>query len=104
MIRAVITAVVIILVIVLLSQSFYTVDETKQAIILKFGEYQKTTSKSGIHAKIPFMETAKTLDKRVLLSDAPPTDYITLDKTRISIDCHPMEDHRPESFLRVFRG
>ncbi len=86
MIRAVITAVVIILVIVLLSQSFYTVDETKQAIILKFGEYQKTTSKSGIHAKIPFMETAKTLDKRVLLSDAPPTDYITLDKTRISID------------------
>lgn len=82
----VITIIVAILAIVLISQIFYTVDETKQVIILQMGEYKQTVSNPGLHAKLPFVQTAKTLEKRVITSDTLPEDYITLDKKRLSVD------------------
>ncbi|MFO8009842.1 MAG: protease modulator HflC [Dehalococcoidia bacterium] len=82
---AVIAAVAIFLLVVLF-QSFYTVDETEQVIILQMGEYKKTVDKPGLHAKLPFVQTPKSLDKRVIKSDAPSTGYLTLDKKNVEID------------------
>ena len=56
----------IILVIVILTQSLYTVDETKQVIVLQMGEYKRSVTDPGLHFKIPFVQSVKSLDKRVL--------------------------------------
>ncbi len=82
----IVVAVLVILVIIVLFNSLYTVDETKQVIILQMGEYKETVTSPGLHVKIPFIQTAKTLEDRVLMSDAPPTSYLTLDKKNLVVD------------------
>lgn len=83
---ALVVVIAVIVALILIGQILYTLDETKQVIILQFGEYKQTVNTAGIHAKIPFLQTAKTLEKRVLMSDAPPTRYLTLDKKNLVID------------------
>ncbi len=40
----------------------------------------------GLHAKVPFVQTVHRFDKRVLATDAPPAEYLTLDKKRVVVD------------------
>jgi len=84
--RPIVIIILLIVAIVLLSQSLYTVDETKQVIVLEFNEYKETVTKPGLHIKIPFVQTIKQMENRVLMSDAPPTGYLTLDKKNLIID------------------
>ena len=75
-----------ILALILVTQTVYTIQETKQVIILQMGEYKQTITSPGLHMKIPFIQSVKTLEKRVLMSDAPPTSYLTLDKKNLIVD------------------
>ncbi|MDY6911209.1 MAG: protease modulator HflC [Chloroflexota bacterium] len=82
----IIAVVAVIVVLILLTQSLYTIDETKQVIVLQLGKYQQTVTQPGLHAKIPFIQSVKTLDNRVMMSDAPSTSYLTLDKKNLVVD------------------
>ncbi|NQT72212.1 MAG: protease modulator HflC [Chloroflexi bacterium] len=82
----VIVGVLVIVAVVVLTQSLYVVDETKQVIVLQFGEFQETVTKPGLHVKVPFVQSIKSLEARVLMSDAPPTGYLTMDKKNLIID------------------
>lgn len=84
--KLVISGVLVILVIIVLTQSLYVVDETEQVIVLQFGEFKETVTKPGLHVKIPFVQNVKKLEDRVLMSDAPPTGYLTMDKKNLIID------------------
>ena len=84
--KLVIVIVVAIVALILIGQSFYTIDMTQQGIILQFGEYQQTVSNPGLHVKAPFIQNVLLFEKRVLMSDAPPTGYLTLDKKNLIID------------------
>ena len=53
-------AVLGILVLVLIFNSFYIVDETEQVIILQMGEYKKTVTEPGLHAKMPLIQSVKS--------------------------------------------
>jgi membrane protease subunit HflC len=46
----------------------------------------RTVSKPGLHAKLPFIQTLRRFDKRVLAADAAPAEYLTLDKKRVVVD------------------
>ncbi len=82
---AIVVALVILAFIVLPSWLF-TVDETKQVIITQFGRYVRTVKESGLNAKVPFIQTVHRFEKRVLASDAPPAEYLTLDKKRVVVN------------------
>lgn len=69
--KAVIMIISVIVALIILSQSIYTVDMTQQAIILQMGKYRYTVTEAGLHAKVPFIQSADHLEKRVLVSDAP---------------------------------
>lgn len=85
--KTVILTAVGIFLLILLFQCFYTVDETEQVVLLQMGEYKKTVDSPGLHAKFPFgIQTPKSLDKRVLMSDAPPTSYLTSEKKNLKVD------------------
>ena len=49
-----------------LYSSFFTVDQTKQAIVLQFGEPKRVVSKPGLNFKIPFIQEVAYFEKRVL--------------------------------------
>jgi modulator of FtsH protease HflC len=71
---------------VLVPQVFFMLDEREQAIITQFGAYVRTVIRPGLHAKVPFMHTVHRFDRRVLVTDAQPAEYLTLDKKRVVVD------------------
>ena len=83
------TAIVVALVIlafIVLPSWLFTVDETEQVIITQFGRYVRTVKEPGLHAKVPFVQTVHRFEKRILVSDAPSAEYLTLDKKRLVVD------------------
>ena len=59
------------------SQSLYTVDQRQYAIRFQLGEIIETQSNAGLYAKIPLMQNIKFYDKRTLLLDNSDPDRIT---------------------------
>lgn len=78
--------VLLILVVILASQTIFIVDETKQAIVLQFGDPIRNIRDPGLATKLPFVQNVIYFEKRVLSSDAPPQEYLTTDKKRLVVD------------------
>jgi len=78
--------VVVLLALYLGYSSVIFVDETEHVIITQFGEFKRTISEPGIGFKVPFTQTARRLEKRILASDARPEEYLTADKKRLLAD------------------
>lgn len=67
-------------------QTIFVVDETKQAIILQFGDPVAIYQDPGLYVKLPFAQAVTYFDKRVLSSDALPQEYLTVGKKRLVVD------------------
>ena len=59
------------------SQSLYTVHQTQYAIKFQLGEIVETQSTAGLYAKLPLVQNVKFYDNRTLLLDNPEPDRIT---------------------------
>lgn len=72
---------------ILLSGSLYTVGETEQIIITRFGQpVGQPVTKSGLHMKVPFIENVNRFEKRIVQWDGPPSEMTTKDKLFIIVD------------------
>lgn len=71
---------------ILAGQTVFIVDVTEQAIVLQFGQYVRTVQEPGLYFKTPFTQSVNKFDKRVLVSDALPGEYLELDKKRLVVD------------------
>jgi membrane protease subunit HflC len=67
-------------------QSMFVVDEGELAIVTQFGEFKRTVSNPGLYFKTPFAQTVTRMERRVMGSDTPPAEYLTLDKKRLVAD------------------
>lgn len=74
------------LLLLVMPQMLFMLDEREQAIITQFGAYVRTVATPGLHAKVPFVHSVTRFDRRVLATDAPPAEYLTLDKKRVVVD------------------
>lgn len=81
-----ILGVIIILGGVLLSDTFFTIHETEQALILQFGEPKDIIQVPGLKVKIPFVQNVIRLDRRVLDVDPPIEQVILADQKRLDVD------------------
>ncbi|MCL2468935.1 MAG: protease modulator HflC [Alphaproteobacteria bacterium] len=61
-----------------LSDSYYVVQQTQQAIIFQFRDVVRVVSNSGLHFKIPFIQSVEYFEKRVLALDAKGSSEIML--------------------------
>ena len=71
---------------VVISQTFFTVHETQQAIVLQFGDPRAVKDKPGLHWKVPFVQNVTYYEKRTLDLDPPPFEVLLTDKKRINVD------------------
>ena len=79
--------VVIIVGLIILSGTLYTVDETQQVVITQFGDpIGEPITKAGLYAKTPFIQKVNYFDKRMLVWDGSPTQVPTKDKKYIWVD------------------
>ena len=67
-------------------QSIFIVQEINQAIVLQFGDPKRIITKPGLNFKIPFIQNAVYLDRRVLNLDNPPEEVIAADQKRLIVD------------------
>lgn len=66
--------------------SFYVVEEGELAIVTRFGEYKGSRMTPGAYPKAPLTDTVTLMQKRILVSDTPPAEYLTLDKKKLVAD------------------
>ena len=78
--------IVILALIILLANSLYIVTDKQTAILLRFGEIIDPKIESGLHFKVPILNTVRKFDSRVLTLDAIPQPYFTEEKKRLIVD------------------
>ena len=67
--------------------TFFSIHETKQAIVLQFGRpIGAPITDAGLKIKIPFIQQVHYLDKRVLDLDSPAEEVIASDQKRLVVD------------------
>ena len=77
---------VIIITGIFLSDTFFTVHEVEQALILQFGEPKRVIKTPGLKFKIPFIQNVVIVDRRVLDIDPPIEQVILADQKRLDVD------------------
>ena len=78
-----------IVLLVLLGQSAYTVDETQQVIITQFGQpVGDPVDTPGLHFKVPFIQRTNPFEKRFLEWDGSPNQVPTRDRRFIWVDTY----------------
>lgn len=79
--------VVVILGLIVVGGSLYTIDQTQQVVITQFGEpIGDPITEPGLHVKIPFIQKVNYFEKRILAWDGLPTQVPTKDKRYIWVD------------------
>ena len=77
----------VVLVLLIAGGTFYQVDETEQVVVTQFGEpVRAPITTPGLKMKVPFIQTIRRFDKRVLEWDGKPEPFPTLDKRFIVLD------------------
>jgi membrane protease subunit HflC len=77
---------VILLVVVTVHSTFYAVDEREKVIVVRFGEVLRYDESPGLHVKVPFLDTVRFFDSRILTLDAEPQQFLTSEKKYVVVD------------------
>ncbi|MDH5287346.1 MAG: protease modulator HflC [Betaproteobacteria bacterium] len=67
----------VVAILIVLSQSIYTVDQTKYAIKFQLGEIVGLQQDAGLYFKVPLIQNVRYFDRRNLTLDNPEPDRIT---------------------------
>ena len=86
--KAIIVIVIVMVLIIGLGSSMFTVRENEFACTVRFEEIIDTTGDSGLHFKVPFIDTVKYFSKATQLYDIPPSEVLTSDKQNMTVDCY----------------
>ena len=70
----------------LTSGFFFVVDQTKQVIVLQFGEPKAVHQTPGLKFKLPFIQNVVYYDSRVLNLDPAQEEVILRDQKRVVVD------------------
>jgi membrane protease subunit HflC len=83
--------------VVLAMSSFYTVPETKQAVVLRLGKPERIVNEydpkaklgetgAGLTMKVPFIEDVRFIDKRIMDLDIDAQTVLSTDQLRLVVD------------------
>ena len=86
--KTVTTGIIALVLLILLTDAFFTVDETQQVIIIQLGTFIRSVQEPGLHFKVPFIQSVTRYEKRLLRYDAPPAEFLTRDKKALVVDSY----------------
>ena len=82
----IVTAIVLVVVIFLVSNSLFIVEEGYQAITVRLGRIVNTYTNAGINFKLPIIDNVKIFPKKTLSWNNKPKDIITNDKEYLQVN------------------
>ena len=98
----VITIAIVLLLVIVGSSSYYTVQENEYACTFRFSEIVNTANEAGLHFKVPFIDTVRKFSKATQLYDIPPSEVLTSDKQNMTVDCYILwHISDPQQFYRA---
>lgn len=106
----VIVALVALTGLIVVFQSMFVVLQTQQALVVRFGDIKRVIQEPGLAFKVPFIDTVEFFDKRLLVFNAPPQEFITKDRLanveeRVVIDAYvPYRIVNPVKFYQAVRN
>lgn len=80
--------IVFILACITIASTLYVVNEDEYAFVLRFNKVERIDESAGLHLKIPFFDTVKTLPSNTLQYDLAPSDVLTSDSKAMSVDSY----------------
>ena len=80
-------AIIALVAIILVWMSTFVVDPTEQALVLRFGQpVRDLIGAPGLYFKMPFIDTAVYIDKRILALDDERQEVLVSDNQRLEVD------------------
>ena len=73
---------------IIASNTLFVVRETERAVMLQFGELVNSDIESGLHVKIPWVNTVRKFDARIQTEDATPQRFLTLEQKALDVDSY----------------
>ena len=73
---------------IIVSNTLFVVRETERAVMLQFGELVNSDIESGLHVKIPWVNTVRKFDARIQTEDATPQRFLTLEQKALDVDSY----------------
>ena len=66
--------------------SLFVIKQTERAVMLRFGEIVQDDIQPGLHVKIPWVNTVRKFDGRILTEDSPQQRFLTLEQKFLEVD------------------
>ncbi len=73
---------------IVLWNSFYIVSQTERAVMLRFGRIVEPDVKPGLHFKIPYVNSVRKFDARLMTLDSTTSRFLTLEKKALMVDSY----------------
>jgi modulator of FtsH protease HflC len=74
------------LALVVLLSSAFIVRENERAVLLQFGAVKESDFAPGLHFKIPFFQSVRKFERRIVTLDREPQRYLTSEKKDVLVD------------------
>ena len=103
--KTIFAVLLVLLAVIVLGNSMYTVREDEYACTVRFSKIIETTDEAGLHFKMPFIDSVKRFTRAAMLYDIPPSEVLTSDKQNMTVDCYVIwriED--PKKFYQTLGG
>ncbi len=71
---------------IVLANSLFIVKENESGALFRLGAISRSDIPPGLHFKVPFIESVRRFDRRLLTLEAQPERYLTSEKKDVSVD------------------
>jgi membrane protease subunit HflC len=85
-VTGVVTLLLLFLAAIVVYSSLFTVQQTEQALVVRFGKPVDIATEPGLHVKAPFIDAVIPVDKRILDLENPSQEVIAFDSRRLVVD------------------
>jgi membrane protease subunit HflC len=85
-VTGIVALVVLFVLIVIAYSSVFTVQQTEQALVVRFGKPVDVVTEPGLNFKVPFTDSVISIDKRILDLENPSQEVIASDQKRLVVD------------------
>jgi membrane protease subunit HflC len=85
-VTGIVTLLVVFIVAVIAYSAVFTVQQTEQALVVRFGKPVDVVTEPGLNFKAPFIDAVIPVDKRILDLENPSQEVIASDQKRLVVD------------------
>ena len=101
-VTGIVALLLLLLVLIVAYSSVFTVQQTEQALVVRFGRPVASVTDAGLHFKAPFIDTVIPVDRRILDIENPSQEVIAADQKRLVVDAFAR--YRIKNPLRFYQS